>query len=1059
MAEAGAKMNTMEIQQHIETMEDYFRHILKQNHSILLELDLAAGVYKRSLFHTEYLQHMNDSGDYQSAVLLYANTYVVPGDREAYLKTASIDNLKRLREKGEKSITMEYCIVDDINQVNWLSMTFYFLPFGSKIFRTITNLTKEKHKQLGCMGIFILNGETLKAAYVSKRFLESIVYDYSQEEKERLKQDALFNIPPQDRRTLKCLIEELAETGEKKNFTYCTKERNGKTRYIQVDASLISPASHPFPLIMCLFEDITRTRELENKLQRESQERERIQAENEEHTHFYDYIYNSVLCGIAHFNVCDNPSFIKVNIKAAQILGFSGQDSFFSVPRTFDSFIFKDDRAFINQVLTRLMQYGGKEDFEHRIVRSDGEVRWIMGTIERTCSPSGRDILQSVFMDITDKNKLENALLTERERYALAMETSSDVLFEYHILRDELLSYKSVIREDNTTATIKTSIVHFFQEEEDSQTYSNLKKVLSQVIRDGVFMPAEIRIREDSSSKPDGYCWYLARGTIICQNNRPARIIGTLSNICSYKSMEQQNDFLNRRLNLVLSSSYEDIFESRHDTGEIIHYTKDGRLENSLSYNKDTVGIHPDDVALFKKRYQNILSSQPPVPDAEDIYIECRKLDQNGVYRWYSFYTRQAQWDKNIFFTFIRNIDSSKREELERQEELKQALADAKKANEAKTEFLSRMSHDIRTPMNAIIGMTSIAKQQIYNQERVLNCLNKIDTSSGFLLSLINDILDMSRIESGKLSITPWCFNFRELMDNIVTIIEPQAACRCQDFCISLGSGIRTFYVGDSLRINQIITNLLSNALKFTPENGFIRLAADEVRCVSDTAWVEFTVLDSGKGISKEFLSRLFEPFEQEDGNYARNSLGSGLGLSIVSNLVKLMKGTIDVESTPQKGTRFSVVLPLGISSKNQQCIPDKSNNRCSPRTKKQLCVLLAEDNDINMEIAQFMLEERCCKITCAQNGREALDAFSQSPEGYFDLIIMDIRMPVMDGLEAARRIRRLPRFDALSVPIAAMTANAFPKDKEEALEAGIEYYITKPIHSNALDTVLSAVQ
>ncbi|MDO4272466.1 MAG: ATP-binding protein [Eubacteriales bacterium] len=371
-------------------------------------------------------------------------------------------------------------------------------------------------------------------------------------------------------------------------------------------------------------------------------------------------------------------------------------------------------------------------------------------------------------------------------------------------------------------------------------------------------------------------------------------------------------------------------------------------------------------------------------------------------------------------------------------------------ASRAKSEFLSRMSHEIRTPMNGIIGMVQIALQEGQKQERVLDCLQKIENSSQYLLGLINDILDMSKIESGKMKLDPVDFNLRHMFEDISGLIEPQANGKniTYEQEISLK---HDWFFGDRLRISQVLINLLGNAVKFTPEGGRVTLKAKENVLGDGKTEVYFEVKDNGIGISKENQERVFHSFEQAEGNGMSQSSGTGLGLAISSRLVQLMDGEIKLDSEKGKGSCFYFKIPLKPGKiVNRQAADQQENISYKGRN-----VLLVEDNELNAEIAQLLLENYGFTVEWVQNGKEAVDRVSSARPGTYDLIMMDIRMPVMDGLEATKAIRRMDRPDTASVPIVAMTANAFDEDMKKSIECGMNGHLAKPVDVRKLQEIL----
>ena len=373
-------------------------------------------------------------------------------------------------------------------------------------------------------------------------------------------------------------------------------------------------------------------------------------------------------------------------------------------------------------------------------------------------------------------------------------------------------------------------------------------------------------------------------------------------------------------------------------------------------------------------------------------------------------------------------------------------------ASKAKSEFLSRMSHEIRTPMNGIIGMTNIAMASIADSGKVMDCLEKIDVSTKYLLGLINDILDMSRIESGKMMINNEKINLDSLLQEIEVLIQPQAESKGLQFVVEKSYSTPKVY-GDPLRLNQVLINLLGNALKFTPKGGTVSLSVKEVMKEDDILAMYFEVRDTGIGISNENKKRIFEAFEQEKSDTANKYGGTGLGLAISNNLVHLMGGDLTVDSEENVGSVFSFNLTLSVYEEENIAEVQEADEY----TMEGKRILVVEDNELNAEIAQTILEMDGCIVTIARNGKEAVEVY-EDDENTFDWILMDIRMPVMNGMEATRCIRTSGRKDARTIPIIALSANAFDEDTKKSIECGMNGHVAKPIDIDKLHQAMKKV-
>lgn len=378
-------------------------------------------------------------------------------------------------------------------------------------------------------------------------------------------------------------------------------------------------------------------------------------------------------------------------------------------------------------------------------------------------------------------------------------------------------------------------------------------------------------------------------------------------------------------------------------------------------------------------------------------------------------------------------------------------LEKAEEMGRAKSEFLSRMSHEIRTPMNAIIGLTNLTRMTGEVTPAVDDTLSKIDSSAQFLLSLLNDILDMSKIDNQKMKIEASPFDLKQLVLQTESMFSVQA--ENQNITLEVICNVHhPFFIGDKMRIQQVLTNLLSNACKFTDKGGVVRLEVEEQEPTEDCTALKFSVRDTGIGIEQEDMEQIFRAFEQAKNSNLR-SPGTGLGLAISSSLVKLMGGELKVESRPGFGSDFyfTILLPAcgEVPSKNET-----EHNQMNLNLEG-IRILLAEDNDINAEIATELLKSRNVVVDRAANGRQAVEMFKNNPEGTFNAVLMDINMPVMDGLTAAREIRAINRADAVTVPILAMTANTFQEDRDNAYQAGMTGFLPKPFNIQQLFRIL----
>ena len=470
------------------------------------------------------------------------------------------------------------------------------------------------------------------------------------------------------------------------------------------------------------------------------------------------------------------------------------------------------------------------------------------------------------------------------------------------------------------------------------------------------------------------------------------------------------------------------------------------------------IPVDPDLLTILNKAINNLSESERTV-------IRNRNLESIGVSEFSLtdfIYANPLQFMfivmfvLSVLFTALLLAIGARMKATVIQGNLKRAEA----ANLAKSEFLSRMSHEIRTPMNGIVGMSTIAMQNIDNTDKIKDCLEKVIMSSKHLLALINDVLDMSKIESGKVELRHESFNFRAFLQDFENLYGEQAKSKGISYETVLASDLEVQIIGDSLRLNQVLSNLLSNALKFTPAKGIIKLRVSKTGEDQENVYLRFEVIDTGCGIAEENYDKIFESFEQENVDVTYKYGGTGLGLSIVKRFTQLMGGSIHVTSVQGSGSTFTVDLPFGKVKESGELARFSDINGRDDLAKdcyvidydfKGKRILLVEDNELNREIAEELIGATGASVESAEDGVQAVEKFKESAEGYYDLILMDVQMPHMDGYEATRCIRALGRSDAQKVPIFAMTANAFAEDVQKSREAGMNAHISKPLDIRAV--------
>lgn len=415
--------------------------------------------------------------------------------------------------------------------------------------------------------------------------------------------------------------------------------------------------------------------------------------------------------------------------------------------------------------------------------------------------------------------------------------------------------------------------------------------------------------------------------------------------------------------------------------------------------------------------------------------------------------------DTDVLTIVIEDISRRKAEENNLREKLSYAEAE----NNAKTEFLSEMSHEIRTPMNGILGLLELAKMDLSNTEALKEYLDKTQNLSRFLLNLINDILDLTRIENGKIQLEQESFDLIAMAQKLRTMFQKTIREKNLHFELRVeGFDIR-WVIGDEMRLSQVIINFLSNAVKFTEPGGRVILTFRQMEKIENHLRLMIQVRDTGKGIEPEFLTHIFRPFEQENSMIAKKYGGSGLGMSIADNIIRLMGGQIVIDSEVGKGSDFTVFLSLPVAEPVESGVQEKEVRSGGPPEQEEFWylngahVLLAEDNDINARITMAILDKAGVRTDRVLTGLQAVETFTASEEGFYDVILMDIQMPEMDGWEATKQIRKLPRKDARLIPIYALSANSYVEDKRHSMAVGMNDHIAKPIDFNELKKKMGA--
>lgn len=784
-------------------------------------------------------------------------------------------------------------------------------------------------------------------------------------------------------------------------------------------------------------------------------------------------IYESMPCGVIRMSIINGtPMIISINQTALNLFDIdSPQDCQKYGVITLYQRIHPRDLERIKTQYDKLTEPGQSIQDEYRVIHRDGTEHWLLDDTIIISKQQDSYIMQITLLDITEKKNLQIEQKQQSEMLRIAFESLSNYIYEYKINEDILLAYRPTKQADKTSGIEKIIIQQYSERVKAGEIVipQHIETAL-QVICKGIRSTAEIRIYKDFNKATPN--WYTVTGKIQYKNNQPERIAGYIIDIDNEKRLNERKTrdiFIYRSALQTVASIFDSIYhiDLDNDTLLLIQSTGINKLFNIRSQ-----GTFSDMFQQYANKFinsdtRNYILSQMDISNLQNTLtpenptksFEYQHSNPDGSTSWVRA-TFSVSAFKNNKATqavlTIRDTTEERRtehEQLENEIRIKDALQaafiSAQTANNAKMEFLSRMSHDIRTPMNAIIGMTTIASNNIENKNRVQDCLSKIHTASFHLLGLINEVLDMSNIDKEKFVLHKAEFSLPEMIYNVSSIIAAQAEEKQLIFTIDEENIQHPFVIADMTRIQQILLNLLSNAIKYTEPHGKISLTVNEHPSGSDSvSCYEFIVSDTGIGMEADFIPKIFMPFERAEDSRVSKIQGTGLGLAISQHIAHMMNGEITVQSSLNKGSTFTVTLYMQY----QQNAPDFASMHNIPdntidfqklfRGKR---ILLVEDNDLNMEIAQEMLKSLDIIITGAENGKEAADLYCASPSS-FDLILMDIQMPVMNGFEATKHIRNFENSRNLHIPIIALTANAFAEDVHMALTSGMDNHLAKPL-------------
>lgn len=761
-----------------------------------------------------------------------------------------------------------------------------------------------------------------------------------------------------------------------------------------------------------------------------------------------------------------------------KMLGFTDENDFPNRLGAWSDRLHPDDKEKTMQAYWKTVREAGKYDVKYRLLTKEGEYRWYHAIGETLRLENGAPrLFMGVFIDITQKkakerlieeelgmqenlkmmkqklqvqNEILNALCSDfNSIYVIDLETGK---YQIYLMAEELLERVSEISWSNEQYedAVEQYLSRWVSEEDvEFVRFMTERERVKKVMKEKKRMSFRYRVKD----REDGQKNFEFSFCDISKHPGEQKVVLGVRNVDAL--INEKEDYRRETLFQVektLAGAQTGLWSIEAEEGKPVRMQGDNTMRRLMGtkeklspeayYEQWLSGIHPEYEGKVRKALEKSLSGE-----FQEVVYSCSYGKRGKMYvRLGAVQDRGYKGSGYRLSGYYQDITETMEEKELREEALEEVLLEAKRANRVKTEFLSHMSHDIRTPINGILGLLTIAEKEEDNLSRQKECKQKIRKSAEHLLSLVNDVLDISRMESGKHLVSEEVFELQDVLESCMSMLRPQA--ELEGICLR---EIRERFrhprlKGSALHLRQILINIIGNAVKYNKENGQILVRTEELGEENGMIWFLFTVSDSGIGMSEEYLAHIFEPFTQADRGARTTYAGSGLGMAITKKLVDQLEGTITVESKMGEGSVFKVKLPFMPAVEEEQESEEEINTDISG-----MRVLAAEDNELNREIVQYLLEDAGAVVVTAENGKIALENFANSKEGEFDCIIMDMMMPVMDGLTATKRIRALDRPDAKTIPVIALSANACQEDMVQSKEAGIDRYLSKPLDAEQL--------